>query len=82
MELSRCNYSPAIIGPTGPSTADLVAIDGQAGPSMAAMDGPLCHKWPPPINFAVNTECTEEGENSEALQCEICMLFMGTCRIK
>ena len=34
--------------------ADLVAIDGPAGPSMAAMDGPLCRKLSP-INFATNT---------------------------
>ena len=28
-----------------PSMADLVAIDGPAGPSMVAMDGPPCRKW-------------------------------------
>ena len=29
----------------GPSTANCVAIDGPPGPSMAAMDAPLCRKW-------------------------------------
>ena len=27
--------------------ANCVAIDGPPGPSMAAMDGPLCRKWSP-----------------------------------
>ena len=31
--------------------ADFVAIDGLPGPTMAAMDGPLCRKWSP-MNFA------------------------------
>ena len=31
----------------GPSAANYVAIDGPPGPSMAAMDGPLCRKWSP-----------------------------------
>jgi len=31
---------PPTTGPAGPSTTDFVAIDGPAGPSMAAMDGP------------------------------------------
>ena len=39
-------WSPATTGLAGPSMADLVA--------MAAMDGPLCRKFPP-INFAINT---------------------------
>ena len=40
-------WSPATTGPAGPSIADLVAIDGPDGPSMAAMDGPPCRKWSP-----------------------------------
>ena len=39
----------AIDGPAGPSMA---AMDGPAGPSMAAMDGLLCCKLYP-INFAL-----------------------------
>ena len=35
------NWSPR------PSTANYVAVDGPPGPSMAAMDGPLCCKWSP-----------------------------------
>ena len=31
---------PSTTGPTRPSTANFVAIDGPAGLSMAAMDGP------------------------------------------
>ena len=27
--------------------ANYVAVDGLPGPSMAAMDGPLCRKWSP-----------------------------------
>ena len=38
----RHNWSP------GPSAANYVAIDAP-GPSMAAMDGPLCRKWSPII---------------------------------
>ena len=37
----RHNWSP------GPSAANYVAVDGPPGPSMAAMDGPLCRKWSP-----------------------------------
>ena len=37
----RHNWSP------GPSAANYVAVDGPLGPSMAAMDGPLCRKWSP-----------------------------------
>ena len=37
----------ATTSPARPSMANLVAIDGPAGPSMAAMDGPLCRKWSP-----------------------------------
>ena len=40
MDLSRRKWSPATTGPAGLSVADLVAIDGPARPSMAAMDGP------------------------------------------
>ena len=39
---SRRKWSPATTGPAGPCMADLVAIDGPDGPSMAAMDGPPC----------------------------------------
>ena len=35
------NWSP------GPSTAKYVAVNGPPGPTMAAMDGPLCRKWSP-----------------------------------
>ena len=35
------NWSPR------PSMANFVAIDGPPGPTMAAMDSPLCHKWSP-----------------------------------
>ena len=45
--LSRRSWSPATTGPPGPSAANYVAVDGPPGPSMAAMDGPLCHKWSP-----------------------------------
>ena len=51
--LSRRKWSPATTGPARPSMADLVAIDGLAGSSMAAMDGPPCRKWSP-IYFAAN----------------------------
>ena len=27
--------------------ANCVAVDGPPGPTMAAMDGPLCRKWSP-----------------------------------
>ena len=37
----RHNWSP------GPSMANFVAIDGPPGPTMAAMDSLLCHKWSP-----------------------------------
>ena len=37
----RHNWSP------GPSAANYVAVVGPPGPSMAAMDGPLCRKWSP-----------------------------------
>ena len=37
----RHNWSP------GPSAVNYVAVDGPPGPSMAAMDGPLCRKWSP-----------------------------------
>ena len=40
-DLSRRSWSP------GPSAASYVAVDGPPGPSMAAMDGPLCRKWFP-----------------------------------
>ena len=53
--LSHRKWSPTTTCPVGPSMADLVAIDGPAGPSMAAMDGPLCHKLSS-INFATNTD--------------------------
>ena len=38
--------------PPGPSIANFVAINGLPGPTMAAMDGPLCRKWSP-----INTIC-------------------------
>ena len=47
MVLSRRSWSPATTGPPGPSAANYVAVDGPTGPSMAAMDGPLCRKWSP-----------------------------------
>ena len=37
----RHNWSP------GPSAANYVAVDGPPGPSIAAMDGPLCRKCSP-----------------------------------
>ena len=37
----RHNWSP------GPSAANYVAVDGPPGPSIAAMDGPLCRKYSP-----------------------------------
>ena len=36
---SRHKWSPDTTGPAGPPMADLVAIDGPDGPSMAAMAG-------------------------------------------
>ena len=45
--LSRRSWSPATTGPPGPSAANYVAVDDPPGPSMAAMDGPLCRKWSP-----------------------------------
>ena len=47
VDLSRRSWSPATTGPSGPSAANYVAVDGLPGPSMAAMDGPLCRKWSP-----------------------------------
>ena len=38
---------PSQLVPPGPSAANYVAVDGPPGPSMAAMDGPLCRKWSP-----------------------------------
>ena len=45
--LSRRSWSPTTTGPPGSSAANYVAVDGPPGPSMAAMDGPLCRKWSP-----------------------------------
>ena len=45
--LSRRSWSPTTTGPPGPSVANYVAVDVPPGPSMAAMDGPLCRKWSP-----------------------------------
>ena len=45
--LSHRSWSPATTGPPEPSAANYVAVDGPPGPSMAAMDGPLCRKWSP-----------------------------------
>ena len=44
--ISRHKWSPATTGLPGPSTANCVAVDGSPGPTMAAMDGPLCCKSP------------------------------------
>ena len=49
MGLSHRSWSPATTGPPGPSAANYVAVDDPPGPSMAAMDGPLCRKWSPTI---------------------------------
>ena len=46
-DLSRHNWSPTTTGPPGPSAANYVTVDGLPGPSMAAMDGPLCCKQSP-----------------------------------
>ena len=40
-------FCHAAVGPPGPYAANYVAVDGPPGPSMAAMDGPLCRKWSP-----------------------------------
>ena len=49
-ELSRCKWSPATTGPSGPFTANCVAVDGPPGPTMVAMEGLLCRKWSPGEN--------------------------------
>ena len=45
LSLHKC-YSTTTV-PPGPSTANCVAVDGPFGPTMAAMDVPLCRKWSP-----------------------------------
>ena len=46
-DLSRRSWTFVTTGPSGSSAANYVAVDGPPGPSMAAMDGPLCRKWSP-----------------------------------
>ena len=49
-EIEVCHAAsgpPPQLVPPGPSMADFVSIDGPPGPTMAAMDGPLCCKWFP-----------------------------------
>ena len=55
--MSCRKWSPATTGLARPSMRQiwLPYIDGSAGPSMAAMNDPLCHKLSPGINFATNT---------------------------
>ena len=47
MVLSCCKKVPRHNWSPGPSTANCVAVDGPPGPTIAAMDGPLCRKWSP-----------------------------------
>ena len=41
----------------GPSAANYVAVDGPPGPSIAAMDGPLCRKCSP-VASRKNSGCS------------------------
>ena len=52
----------------GPSVANYVAVDGLPGPSMAAMDGPLCRKWFPTTN-RLKVDKTAAGIPTERSDC-------------
>ena len=60
----RHNRSPR------PSAANYVAVDGPPGPSMAAMDGPLCRSGPPLAN-RLKVDKTVAGIPTERTDCLI-----------